>query len=172
MSVPLKLGSLIARTLSKPIANSIKAQAKDHRVFRDTCVHVAQTMHRVDYRLRLGLLGQSTDKQGRVRPLSEAKAIETGANFISETFLFSVAGSLILFESWRSRRKAQTRRDNVDDQLKVLQEEVELLKSQNALLKEFREKKQQQQRGGILPPPTTTLALPAQAAAAPASHEA
>lgn len=59
----------------------------------------------------------------KIKPLSESKAIESGANFISETFLFSVAAGLILFESWRSNRKAQNRRDKVQEQLSDLEEE-------------------------------------------------
>lgn len=59
----------------------------------------------------------------KIKPLSETKAIETGANFISETFLFGVAASLILFESWRSRRKENNRRDKVAEQLSDLEEE-------------------------------------------------
>jgi len=58
----------------------------------------------------------------RIRPLSEAKAVETGATFISEAFLFSVAGSLIFFESWRSRRKETSRREDVADRLNDLEE--------------------------------------------------
>ena len=58
----------------------------------------------------------------RIRPLSEAKAVETGANFISEGFLFGVAGGLILFEAWRSRRKENTRREDVADRLNDLEE--------------------------------------------------
>ena len=53
----------------------------------------------------------------RIRPLSEARAIESGATFISETFLFAVAAGLILFESWRSRRKENSRRDMVAERL-------------------------------------------------------
>ena len=58
----------------------------------------------------------------RIRPLSEAKAVETGANFISEAFLFGVGGGLILFEAWRSRRKENTRREDVADRLNDLEE--------------------------------------------------
>ena len=58
----------------------------------------------------------------RIRPLSESKAIESGANFISESFLFMVAGGLILFESWRSRRKETTRRDGVEERLIELEQ--------------------------------------------------
>lgn len=59
----------------------------------------------------------------KIKPLSETKAIETGANFISETFLFGVAASLIIFESWRSGRKERNRRDRVAEQLGDLEEE-------------------------------------------------
>lgn len=58
----------------------------------------------------------------RIRPLSEAKAIDMGANFISESFLFLVAGGLIVFESMRSRRKESNRREDVADRLGELEE--------------------------------------------------
>lgn len=58
----------------------------------------------------------------KIRPLSEAKAIESGATFISETFLFSVAAGLIVFESWRSGRKESRRRDDVAERLNDLEE--------------------------------------------------
>ena len=57
-----------------------------------------------------------------IRPLSEAKAIESGANFLSESFLFLVAGGLIVFETMRSRRKEATRREDLDDRLTELQQ--------------------------------------------------
>ncbi|KAK2809150.1 hypothetical protein FQN50_003985 [Emmonsiellopsis sp. PD_5] len=172
MSITLKLSSLVIRTLSKPIANQIKAQAREHERFRRVCISFAQSLHRVDMRLRLGLLQNSAaiEKQAareaaeaqakkhkqhvttvkteaqtkleetiaakqkertqeppkppplRIRPLSEAKAIDSGATFISETFLFIVAGGLIVFEAWRSRRKETNRREDVADRLTDLEE--------------------------------------------------
>ncbi|PGH14737.1 hypothetical protein AJ79_02903 [Helicocarpus griseus UAMH5409] len=173
MSVTLKLSSLVIRTLSKPIANQIKAQAREHERFRRVCVNFAQTLHRWDMRLRLGMLQSSAaiEKQAareaaaaqakkhkqqiatvkteaqtkleeslsakekekskeppppppppRIRPLSEAKAIDSGATFISEAFLFLVAGGLIVFESFRSRRKETSRREDVADRLAELEE--------------------------------------------------
>lgn len=58
----------------------------------------------------------------RIRPLSEAKAIDMGANFISETFLFAVAAGIIIFESLRARRKETSRREDVADRLAELEE--------------------------------------------------
>ncbi|KAK4943960.1 hypothetical protein LTR10_016480 [Elasticomyces elasticus] len=173
MSLTLKFTSLAVRTLAKPIGNLIKRQAREHEGFRRTCISMAQTLHRVDMRWRIGLLqdAAAVEKQAakeaaaeaakknkaniatvkteaqtkaeeeaaakaakeaseppkprtkpKIRPLSEAKAIESGATFISETFLFTVAAGLIVFESWRSGRKESRRRDDVADRLSELEE--------------------------------------------------
>ncbi|KAE8382151.1 optic atrophy 3 protein-domain-containing protein [Aspergillus bertholletiae] len=174
MSLTLKLSSLAIRTLSKPIATHIRAQAREHERFRKVCISMAQALHRFDMRLRLGAVRDNAASQKQaaaeaalrklkptsptvkteaeakaeedaiakakaaaedaakpapkphIRPLSESKAIESGATFISETFLFLVAGGLIVFESWRSRRKETTRREDVESRL------VELEKSEKA----------------------------------------
>jgi hypothetical protein len=75
-------------------------------------------------------LEEKARKLPRVRPLSEAKAIETGANFISEGFLFCVAGALIGLEYWRSKRKENSRRDEVAERLEELESENSELKAQ------------------------------------------
>lgn len=43
--------------------------------------------------MRIKLLGE-THHPKHIRPLNDAKAIDAGANFISETFLFSFAALL------------------------------------------------------------------------------
>lgn len=131
---------------------------------------MAQGIHRVDMRLRLGLLRDTASAERRaaaeaaarkhkptsptakteaqakaeeeaiakakaaeeeakkprptphIRPLSESKAIESGASFISEGFLFLVAGGLIVYESMRSRRKETTRREDVESRLAELEQ--------------------------------------------------
>ncbi|KAK9473759.1 optic atrophy 3 protein-domain-containing protein [Dipodascopsis tothii] len=99
-SVALKITSLAIRTLAKPIANSLKARAKASGPFRNTCIGVAQTLNKIDHKLRLGIMGEP--RPGSVRPLNDTKAIDMGANVLSETFLFAVAGGLIIYESVRS----------------------------------------------------------------------
>ncbi|KAK7545595.1 optic atrophy 3 protein-domain-containing protein [Phyllosticta citricarpa] len=185
MSLSLKIGSLFIRTLAKPIANTIKRNARDHEAFRRRCVRLAQGLHRLDVRWRVGLLqdpvviekqvqrelkeaeakrraaqGQTVKTEAeskadeealkktkeqlvkakssrpiKVRPLSEAKAIDMGATFISETFMFLVAGAVIVFEQWRSRKKASGRRDEVDDKLEELQSQNQELKDELLALK-------------------------------------
>ncbi|KAL1644556.1 hypothetical protein SLS61_008721 [Didymella pomorum] len=188
MSLTLKITSLFVRTLAKPMANAIKRNAHEHERFRRICVGFAQRIHRVDMRMRLGLLQdpavidrqikkevaaakaardkhaaptvkteeemkaeeEMTEKEKedikkrteekfkpRIRPLSETKAIETGANFVAEAFIFAVGISVIVFEQWRQRRKAKNARDDIREDLEELQVELKTVKSE---LEELRKK--------------------------------
>jgi optic atrophy 3 protein len=168
--------------------NAIKRNAHEHERFRRICVKFAQGLHRIDMRMRLGLLQDPAviDRQikkevalaeaarkkaqaptvlteaemkaeeamsekekeairkkaeerskPRIRPLSEQKAIETGANFVAETFIFAVGIGVIVFEQWRQRRKAKNARDDIREDLDELQTE---LKSVKAELEEWKAK--------------------------------
>ena len=186
MSLTFKLLSLVIRTAAKPIGNYIKRQAKDHEGFRRFAIARAQAVHRIDMRMRLGILHDAEaqqrmheretklaeerkrekEKEGQVptvrteeeqrvrdemseekkaeedatvaaagkrpkvkiRPLSEAKAIELGANFFSEAFIFAVAAGLLVWDSWRNRRKESQRRDDVAERLEALEGELEALR--------------------------------------------
>ncbi|KAK6433638.1 hypothetical protein LTR95_010181 [Oleoguttula sp. CCFEE 5521] len=182
MSLTFKLLSLVIRTAAKPLGNGIKRQAKEHPGFRHVAVSSAQWVHRVDMRMRLGILhdnaaqermaererkkeedkrkaaevpivrteeeqrrfleeqakeaekagsGSKKDDKPKVtiRPLSEAKAIELGANFFSEAFIFGVAVGLLVWDSWRSRSKASDRRDELKERLDGLEAELERIRS-------------------------------------------
>jgi hypothetical protein len=186
--------------------NYIKRNATQHDNFRAVCVGFAQRLHRIDMRLRLGLLQdpaaierqiqrelkeaerkrssatpptvkteaetladdaakskerkevadhvKAAHKPPRIRPLSENKAIETGANFIAETFLFLVAGGLILAESWRRDRKekrqdadvaeaiavAEREREEMREKLELLQAEIEALMDEKKPFDEVRQR--------------------------------
>jgi hypothetical protein len=100
-------------------------------------------MYRYEARLRTGLLGEPAK---HIRPLSETRfvflvahrrlgktcstdqlalrAIENGANFLAEGFLFSVAVALIIGETWRSSRSQSKQRSDVNDSIEELQTRV------------------------------------------------
>lgn len=94
----------------------------------------------------------------RIRPLSESKAIESGANFISESFLFLVAGGLILFESWRSRQKESTRRSDVEGRLVELEQSERA--ARGALVALEKELLQLRAKHGELPKLSSNRILP------------
>jgi optic atrophy 3 protein len=101
-----------------------EAAAKKHKLEIPTVKTEAQM--KADEKATAKATKESTELKPapipRIRPLSEAKAVDTGATFISEAFLFGVAASLIFFESWRSRRKETSRREDVADRLAELEE--------------------------------------------------
>ena len=103
-----------------------EARAKRHRLEAPTVKTEAQTKADEAAAAKEKEKGTTTAKttppKPRIRPLSEAKAIDSGANFISEAFLFLVAGGLIVFESWRSRRKETSRREDVAGRITELEE--------------------------------------------------
>lgn len=65
---------------------------------------------------------EPTKAKVKIRPLSEAKAIDSGANFVSETFLLLVGVALILGENWRQNRKQKSRREDVAERIGELEE--------------------------------------------------
>ena len=62
-----------------------------------------------------------------IRPLSEARAIDLGANFASEAFIFMVAAGLLVFERWWSRRKETAKDEGVVERLTTLEEQTEII---------------------------------------------
>ncbi|KAG8718941.1 hypothetical protein FRC08_004013 [Ceratobasidium sp. 394] len=123
----VKLATLVIRTLAKPISARLKHQAEQHETFRKICISWAQWAHRTEVQLRTNIMGETAKN---IKPLSESRAIQNGANSLAEAFLFSVAATLILAETWRSNRSQARRRDDVDDQLDDLRTEVRELRSQ------------------------------------------
>ncbi|KZT74082.1 OPA3-domain-containing protein [Daedalea quercina L-15889] len=138
-----KIATLLIRTLAKPISNQLKTQAKQHETFRTFCVNLAQRMYRTEVRLRTNLLGEPAK---HVRPLSETRAIENGANALAEGFLFSVAAALILAETWRSSRNQTKRRDKVDDQLEELDSKVMALTERTESLQRLYEERWEEEK--------------------------
>jgi len=118
----VKLATLAIRTVAKPIAARLKQQAQQHESFKNFCISLAQWSHRTEVRLRTGLLGENPKN---IRPLSEARAIQNGAESLAEGFLFAVAAGLILGETYRGARNDANRRDIVNDTLADLSKRID-----------------------------------------------
>ncbi|KAL8718065.1 MAG: hypothetical protein Q9225_004759 [Loekoesia sp. 1 TL-2023] len=123
----LRLGLLQDHAaIEKQIAReAAEAQAKKHKQEIPTVKTEAQTKAdeaNVATEKARGAEKAKAASKPRIRPLSEAKAIDAGANFASETFLLSVGIGLIVFERWWSSRKETTRREDVSDRITELEE--------------------------------------------------
>lgn len=120
-AITLKLTSLLIRTVSKPIANAIKAQSKQSNFLKTNFIRFGQFINRVDVTLR-----NSSNSKLKIRPLTDNKAIEIGSNFLSEVFVFSVGASLIFYELTRSRKdKEEPEALAVEAETKVEQSKLE-----------------------------------------------
>ena len=125
----IKLGYLLIRTVAKPVANALKKQTKDHPGFRAACVRLAQTYHRTEIKMSRRLGGATrAASEAAVRPLDEQKAIEVGANFLGETLVFLVAGTVLIIDQTLAAQKEQARRQLIEDKFTALFQEIENIK--------------------------------------------
>lgn len=105
-----KLGALLLRQVSKPIANFVKERAKQSPVFRSyVCMPPAQFYNWCEIKMKMYFMNLGT--AGKVTPLSETMAIELGSNLLGEGIIFVVAASLLLFEYNRQVRKEQAKEE-------------------------------------------------------------
>lgn len=105
-----KLGALLLRQVSKPIANFVKERAKQSPVFRSyVCMPPAQFYNWCEVKMKMYFMNLGT--AGKVKPLSETMAIELGSNLLGEGIIFVVAAVLLLLEYNRQVRKEQAKEE-------------------------------------------------------------
>ncbi|KAJ5153757.1 uncharacterized protein N7500_009196 [Penicillium coprophilum] len=154
----LRLGTLRDSAAAQRRA-AAEAEARKHKPSMPTVRNAADMKAAEEAEAKAKAAAEEAAKPHHyhIRPLSESKAIESGANFISESFLFLVAGSLILFESWRSRNKESTRREGVEGRLAELEKSEEA--AREALVALEKELLQLRAKHGDLPKLSTKRIL-------------
>lgn len=121
----LRLGLLQdVEKIEKQVAReAAEAQARKHKLEAPTVrTEADQKAYEQETAEEKKKLKEKAKPRINIRPLSEAKAIDTGANFVSESFLFLVGFGLIIFESWRRERKESNRREDVAERIGELEE--------------------------------------------------
>ncbi|KAI9121086.1 hypothetical protein K1719_008119 [Acacia pycnantha] len=129
----LKLGTLVLKTLSKPVAARLKKQTAIHPRFRQYIVRMAQANHRVTTTMQRRIYGHATDVE--IRPLNEEKAVQAAVDLIGEVFVFSVAGALLIFEVQRSARSEARKEERRQQELEVVRQRNEEIAQEMELLK-------------------------------------
>lgn len=105
-----KLGALLLRQISKPIANFVKERAKQSPVFRTyVCMPPAQFYNWCEVKMKMYFMNLGT--VGKVKPLSETMAIDLGSNILGEGIIFFVGAVILLFEYNRQVRKEQSKEE-------------------------------------------------------------
>lgn len=126
MAATFKIGSLLLKTLSKPLANSLKRRAHQSPAFERFCIDLAQGYNRVDSRLKQNWLDYKSEP---IVPLSAPRAVELGANFLSELLIFGVGALTILLETLRSTSSTKKVKVKGEERLQQHEEEIKNLKA-------------------------------------------
>lgn len=95
--------SRLVKTIAKPVASRMKVEAKKHPNFMTACIAIGQFSHQITSRLNILASGY---KILGVKPLPEEDALSRGVNFLSESFVFLVGGTIIVVEYSRSEAKS------------------------------------------------------------------
>jgi len=104
-----KLGALLAKQISKPLAKLLKVKAVDNNFLKNyLIIPSANLYHTFDIKIRMRVLGLGTPD--KVPVLSEKAAIELGADLLSEFFVFGTAAGAIILEYLR-QSKNKTAKD-------------------------------------------------------------
>jgi len=98
-----KLGVLVVKQISKPLARRIAARAKTNEVFKDwACVPIAQLFHFYEVKIKMNALNLGTSgkvtKLTKVPRLSEGKAVEQGSEILSELIILIIAIGVLVYE--------------------------------------------------------------------------
>jgi optic atrophy 3 protein len=101
-----KLGTLLVKTLSKPLSKQIKIQFSQYPIGQRILEGVGQGMHNVTSRLTIWSSGYRVRS---ITPLEQNEAIKQGADFVGEFFVVTVSAGLLIWEYNRSNESAKAK---------------------------------------------------------------
>ncbi|KAI3925584.1 hypothetical protein MKW98_001438 [Papaver atlanticum] len=134
MSLPFfKLGTLVLKTVCKPIATRLKVEAGKHPRFRQLIVDFAQTNHRLTTTVQRRIYGHATDVA--IQPLNEENAVKDAADLLGEMFVFSVAGAALIFEVHRSAKSEARKEELRTQELEAIEQKEEHLERELEFIK-------------------------------------
>lgn len=144
----VKLGTLVLKTMSKPVASRLKQQAGLHPRFRQFIVDIAQRNHKITTQMQRRIYGHATDVE--IRPLNEEKAVQAAVDLIGEFFVFSVAGIALIFEVQRSSRSEARKEELRRQELETMkQRDEELSRELESLRRKLEEIEELSKKRGL-----------------------
>ncbi|CAB9500738.1 atrophy 3 protein homolog [Seminavis robusta] len=110
-ALPLaKIGTLFIKTLAKPVSKRIKKDFSRFEQTRRMLVGIGQLSNQVTSRMAIWSEGYTVRK---INPLSDDKALTTGADLVGETFVLSVSVGTVIWEYNRSAEKARLKEEKL-----------------------------------------------------------
>ena len=130
VALPLgKLAILAVKQIAKPISKGLKRVALNSKIIRNYFIMpVAQGVNWVDVKAKTTLMGA---KQAKVYRLNENVAVEYGAEFISETFLYVFGAVIVLYEYSRNVAKEERKEEKIKEETERMKYEIEKLSSES-----------------------------------------
>lgn len=137
-ALPLaKLGGLLVKTLAKPMSKRIKHEFSRYEFSQNILVGVGQTTHYLTSRMTIWSAGY---KVLSITPLERDVALSNGAEFIAESFVFLVAGGVLVYEYNKSKEKEkkleQARHQQIVDESEKIQVKLNALNDRLVALEE------------------------------------
>ncbi|KAF4725747.1 hypothetical protein FOZ62_011526 [Perkinsus olseni] len=111
-----KVGGALMKTLAKPVSSRIQSLARTDDFWRGKTVALGQALNILSRRITR--VAENNKTRRAIPPLKEAAALDWGATFIGESFVFGVTTLIIISEYQRAAKK-----DREQDMLKRLQRE-------------------------------------------------
>ncbi|GJQ66617.1 hypothetical protein Trydic_g4589 [Trypoxylus dichotomus] len=135
-----KLGALLLKQISKPIANAVKSQAKNSPTFRKyVCMPPAQFYNWCEVKTKMWIL--NLGKPVNIPVLNEAMAIDLGANLLGEGIIFLIAAGILIGEYYRSSlkegKKEAAKKAEMEQLQRTLQELYFTMEKQGAQIREL-----------------------------------
>ena len=116
-----KLGVLLVKQISKPLAKSISNKAKSYKLLRNwIIIPTGQIFHYCNVRLKISSLNlRIKNKVTKVPKLSENDAIEQGSAILSEIIILSTAIGVLVYEYGKSKIEKQE-----EENMKIVEKEI------------------------------------------------
>ena len=120
-----KLGFLVVRQVSKPMAKSIAERAKVSPFFKNwVCIPIAQLFHFYEVRVKMATLNLGTGKVTKVPKLSETQAVQQGAELLSEMIILSIASGILIYEYNRSKEKEEAKEEKIKADREAIKDKI------------------------------------------------
>mmetsp|Transcript_37125 Transcript_37125/g.77731 ORF Transcript_37125/g.77731 Transcript_37125/m.77731 type:complete len:215 (-) Transcript_37125:126-770(-) len=138
-AVPLaKLASLLIKTLAKPVSKQVRRHCVKQPITRNALIWVGQATNRMTTRMTMWSSGY---KVRSIAKLEEEAALSQGADILSETFLFTVSGGIVVYEynksSAKEKKKEAARLQVIRDDAERLQRKLVSLDKRLVALEEY-----------------------------------
>ena len=106
----IKLSALLVKTISKPVAAFMKAQAQKEKRLAEFFCLIGQSMHYVQSRINVIASGY---KFVGVKPLPGDQALNDGVGTFSEILVLSISATLVIYEYDRGVKKDIVKNDKL-----------------------------------------------------------